>query len=242
MGILKCPGQDRRFWKPDDIFEVECPSCGQGIEFWKDDVRQKCSGCGNELLNPRLDLACAKWCQYAEKCLAGLTLEERIIAEVFSIFRAEPVRMEHTLSVLRFAKEILAAEGGDARVTIAAALLHDIGIMRAEEKYGSREGCHQEKEGSALAREILSRLGVEDEVTDEVSEIIAHHHTRLEMTTPNARIIWDADLLTNINEKPVKPKWDDAASLFLTQTGPRLLETLIKVNRKERQERKESEL
>ncbi len=235
MGILKCPGQDRRFWKPEDIFEVECPSCGSKIEFWKDDVRQKCNGCGSELLNPRLDLACAQWCQYAEKCLAGLTLEERIIAEVFSIFREAPARMEHTFSVLKFARQILAAEGGDAQVVTAAALLHDIGIKRAEEKCGGSEACYQEKEGPPIAREILTRLGVEDKVTDEACEIIAHHHTRPEMTSPNARIIWDANLLANINEKPVKPERDDAISLFLTETGKRLLETLIeKPNSKRR--------
>ncbi|KPJ62507.1 MAG: hypothetical protein AMS15_03720, partial [Planctomycetes bacterium DG_23] len=170
MGILKCPGQDRRFWKPGDIFETDCPSCGQKIEFWKDDVRQKCAGCGKEVLNPRLDLACAQWCQYAEKCLEGLSLEERITAEAFGVFRQSPARMEHTLAVLRYAREILAAEGGDAQVVVAAALLHDIGIMQAESKYQSSEGCYQEKEGSAIAREILTRLGVDEKVIDEVAE------------------------------------------------------------------------
>lgn len=35
---MKCPGQDRRYWKPGDIFDVECPQCGNGVEFFKDEV------------------------------------------------------------------------------------------------------------------------------------------------------------------------------------------------------------
>ena len=40
MGTVQCPGQDMRFWKPEDIFEAPCPHCGARMEFWKDDVRR----------------------------------------------------------------------------------------------------------------------------------------------------------------------------------------------------------
>jgi len=71
MAALKCPGQDTRYWKKGDIFDVRCPKCGQDVEFFKDDVRRRCQ-CGQVIVNPKLDLACAEWCQYAEKCVAGL--------------------------------------------------------------------------------------------------------------------------------------------------------------------------
>ena len=69
MGTMQCPGQDKRFWKPEDIFEAPCPHCGARMEFWKDDVRRQCKGCGEMAPNPRLDLGCASWCKYADKCL-----------------------------------------------------------------------------------------------------------------------------------------------------------------------------
>jgi ribosomal protein S27E len=71
MSDLKCPGQDTRFWKKGDVFDVPCPGCGREVEFFKDDVRRRCR-CGRTIVNPKLDLACAEWCQHAEKCLGEL--------------------------------------------------------------------------------------------------------------------------------------------------------------------------
>jgi len=66
---MRCPGQDVRYWKPDDVFEVPCPSCGASVEFFKDDAWRKCFKCGRTFSNPRLDLGCAEWCPHAEQCL-----------------------------------------------------------------------------------------------------------------------------------------------------------------------------
>jgi hypothetical protein len=68
MSDALCPGQDQRYWKPEDIFEVKCPGCGVAIEFWKDEPLRICSGCRKEVKNPRIDLGCAKWCQFAKEC------------------------------------------------------------------------------------------------------------------------------------------------------------------------------
>jgi ribosomal protein S27E len=67
--MVKCPGQDQRFWKPDDIFEVKCPGCGEVIEFFKDEPKLKCRKCERMVLNPKINLGCAEWCKYAEQCL-----------------------------------------------------------------------------------------------------------------------------------------------------------------------------
>ena len=39
---MKCPGQDMQFWKPGDIYEVDCPGCGRTVEFFKDDTARRC--------------------------------------------------------------------------------------------------------------------------------------------------------------------------------------------------------
>jgi endogenous inhibitor of DNA gyrase (YacG/DUF329 family) len=62
--MIRCPGQDQRFWKPGDIFEVKCPACGRAVEFFKDEPKLKCRNCGQEVANPKIDLGCAEWCQY----------------------------------------------------------------------------------------------------------------------------------------------------------------------------------
>jgi hypothetical protein len=72
MSESHCPGQDQRYWKPDDIFDVICPSCGNEIEFWKDESLRTCAKCKNSVCNPRIDLGCAKWCQHGKECLEKL--------------------------------------------------------------------------------------------------------------------------------------------------------------------------
>ncbi len=69
MTKMKCPGQDTRFWSPDDICEFPCKSCGAVVEFFKDDVTRHCPGCGRRIVNPRVQLGCAEWCEHAEECL-----------------------------------------------------------------------------------------------------------------------------------------------------------------------------
>jgi len=68
----KCPGQDQRFWKPQDIFDVICPHCGHEIEFWKDEPVRNCDECKRPVCNPKLDLGCAQWCEYGKECLGKL--------------------------------------------------------------------------------------------------------------------------------------------------------------------------
>jgi hypothetical protein len=66
---VMCPGQNTQFWKPDDIFQITCPACGSPVEFFKDDAKRRCPGCGCVFVNPKLNEGCAKWCKFADKCL-----------------------------------------------------------------------------------------------------------------------------------------------------------------------------
>ena len=69
MAVTMCPGQNTAFWKPGDIFDIICPACGDKVEFFKDDARRRCEGCGYVFSNPKLNEGCAQWCEFAEKCL-----------------------------------------------------------------------------------------------------------------------------------------------------------------------------
>ena len=67
--VERCPGQDARFLKPDEVHDEACPACGAAVEFFKDDRSRKCPGCGTRFRNPRLDIGCAAWCPYAAECV-----------------------------------------------------------------------------------------------------------------------------------------------------------------------------
>lgn len=75
---MKCPGQDTRYWKPGDIFEIKCPFCNKDIEFFKDDVKRKCDNCGSTIPNPKLDMGCLEWCKFAEQCAGPELLKKKI--------------------------------------------------------------------------------------------------------------------------------------------------------------------
>jgi len=117
---------------------VKCPGCGRKVEFFKDEPKIKCRGCGRMVANPKIDLGCAEWCQYSEQCLGVsvgkdvAVLRDKLIEEMKQVFGQDRRRIEHALSVLDYAEQIQAAEGGHPLVVKAAAILHDIGILEAE--------------------------------------------------------------------------------------------------------------
>jgi hypothetical protein len=161
MEQMKCPGQDTRFWKPGDIFVAQCPKCGAEIEFFKDDTRRRCAWCGHLFYNPKIELGCAEWCQYAEKCVPELMKEKKaaqmfreLLAEqVKAALQADPAAWEETEQGLAYALELLKAEGGDPKVVIAATLLHRL--------------------DPATARQILEELETEPEIAQAVMDLLA---------------------------------------------------------------------
>ena len=106
-------------------------------------------------------------------------------------------RIEHALQVSCYAEELLSYIDADPVTTLAAAYLHDIGIPEAERKHGSCSGQWQELEGPPIARDILAGLDAEQELMRQVTAIVANHHTRAGVDSPEFRIIWDADALVN---------------------------------------------
>jgi hypothetical protein len=205
--MVRCPGQDQRFWKPDDIFEIQCPQCGKSVEFFKDEPKLKCRDCGQIVVNPKIDLGCAQWCQYAEQCL-GVSLAQdasfmrsKLIGEMEKVFAGDQRRIDHALLVLDYAEQIQQAEGGDPLVVKAAAILHDVGIPQAERKYGSGAGQYQEMEGPPIARKILERYDVHPDTVDHICRIVGSHHSGGDIDTIEFKCIWDADHLVNVREE-----------------------------------------
>lgn len=240
---MKCPGTDMKFWKPGDIFDINCPKCGKRVEFFKDEVKRKCR-CGHVIVNPKIDFACAEWCPYAEQCVGPIPEEvkakqkqelresarERIAFEMKKYFGTDFKRVNHALKAARHAEQILKVEGGNPLVVLGAAFLHDIGIHEAEKKYGSASGSYQEKEGPPIAREILNRLEIEEEIVEEICDIIGHHHHPREEESLHFQILFEADWLVNIEEEGFSQDREKVERLigkvFRTATGRKIAEDL----------------
>lgn len=146
--------------------------------------------------------------------------------------KGDAKRIQHLIKVHSFAELIGRMEGLDSRtleILRTAAVLHDIGIHAAEEKYGNCSGKYQEIEGPAPAREILSRLTTDEELIDRVCFLIAHHHTYSGVNGSDWQILLEADFIVNAYEDALKA---DAIrhfrnNIFKTKSGLSLLNKIF---------------
>lgn len=217
---FRCPGQNTMFWKPGDIYEVKCPNCGRPVEFWKDDAKRTCT-CGHRFLNPRRDIGCLEWCRYAEKCMPEMfqgenlraLYRDRLLAAVKAAARPEEKTVEYTLRVLEAAEEILADEGGEPKVVIAAIIVQDL--------LGASAG-----DSGGRTRKILAEMNTETEVIDQVLGIIQNAPQERGSRSPDLDIVSDARNVVMLAEKKAlleKPALEQLLEKKLkTEAGKRL--------------------
>lgn len=132
--------------------------------------------------------------------------------------------IEHMLKVYGYAKAIGEMENlkPDLQRTLEiAAAVHDIGIPRAIEKYGSDAGPHQEELGPDEAAGLLEKLGCDAATIRRVCYLVGHHHTTGHVDGLDHRILLEADFLVNAAHKKLPPQAISAArdSFFRTKTG-----------------------
>jgi len=234
MMINKCPGS-KGFRQPRPEI-IKCPSCGEEVEIWTDEIRAICPKCKRVVMRQE-GPSCLDWCRYAKECVGektyarymknkAITLKQKLIEELEKYFGNDAKRIKHAKDVMHFAEELLKEESGDWHIVIPAAILHDIGIKEAERKYGSSAGHYQEKEGPPIAKKILLKIGFKKEDINEICQIIAHHHSPGKINTQNFKLLYDADSLCNLKDKvDIKDKTklkEIIERIFLTNTGKNL--------------------
>lgn len=235
---MQCPGQDSRYWEQSAVFEANCPKCGHTLEFFKDDSVRLCKNCGYRMMNPKMDFGCAEYCPYASQCLGSLPdgmksspeqiLKDRVAVNMKRYFGTDFKRIKHAARVAHYAEEINKYEQADPAVVLISAYLHDIGIKESERKFQSSAPKYQHQEGPPIARKILTELKANTDMIDEVCDIISHHHIPREEETANFKVVYDADLIVNLEEehkKSPKPREHLEKIInksFLTPTGSKI--------------------
>ncbi len=238
--MRRCPGQDRRFWKPEDIIDVDCASCGRELEFFKAEPLRRCPGCGDRVSNPSVSLGCARWCRYARECLgfdprtaaAGQKsgkeqpMVKKLLDKIGEEFGDNPERVSHAIKVLEKAERILQEEKAAPRVVLAAALLHGTGTGGGERKHRSGAPRCQEPEGPIVARRLLEDFDFSEEDTEHICRIIAGRPGGKEEETPEFRVVWDAHRLVDFCEEHTGAGGEEQQKLiekiFLTTAGKKL--------------------
>ena len=136
----------------------------------------------------------------------------------------DPKRIQHTTKVHAYARLIGESEGLDAETLFileSAAHVHDIGIRASEMK-----------EGPAVARDLLARLGYADRHIERICWLVAHHHTYHVCTDPDYQILVEADFLVNLYEDGESADAVRAVrrNIFRTASGTRLLDMMFGIS------------
>ena len=147
----------------------------------------------------------------------------------------DPKRIQHFIKVHRFAQMIGRMEHLDDHtqfLTECAALVHDIGIRPAEEKYGACNGKLQEQEGPAYARRMLEKAGLSQEDIERICYLVGHHHTYTHIDGVDYQILVEADFLVNLyedgsNQASIQSAYD---SIFRTKSGKLLCRAMFGIS------------
>jgi hypothetical protein len=229
---IRCPGQNTLFWKPDDIYDVTCPSCGKPVEFWKDDSKRTCK-CGHRFLNPKRDLGCLEYCKYAEQCMPDMfqgenlkaLYRDRLLVGAKIALKPEDTRLKRSQEIAEVAEEILDEESGQPKVVFAAAILGDL-VLNSQPQGVQGFSSRDEESPRAMVTKVLAELATEKEVIAQVCQIIEDRINGTSSEDVNHRIVSDALMVVELSEK--KTLLEEAAIERLiekkiqTETGKRL--------------------
>ena len=225
--MARCPGQDQRFWKPDDIFDVKCPACGTLVEFWKDEPQVKCPSCKQVTINPKLDLGCAKWCKYAEECLGQVASQEntilsnKLIECLRQIAGSDQNLIRYSLEVLRYAEKIQLKERGDPLVVKASAILSQVykrPLQTGVEKNHTNASGNQD----VHICDILTKHGIKNELVDHVCRIIEACQSNQSIDSLEFNIIWDSCRLARLHQSTTTKDETATTISWKTQTAQQL--------------------
>ena len=208
---MKCPGQDTRYWKPGAIFTVPCPACGRDVEFFKDEASRRCRHCGEKVINPKMDFACAAHCRFAEQCLGELPpelvaqrddlLKDRVAVEMKRYFGRDFQNIRHASRVARHADELVRVEQGDPAIVLTAAYLHEVRLKPGETDDQEKETAAPCRPDVAVVRQILGELNARRDLVEAVCDIIGRLGQPEVEETINFRVVHDAHLMARLEEE-----------------------------------------
>ena len=155
-----------------------------------------------------------------------------VIYKVIEYFGDDVRRINHFLKVYGYAKMIGECENLDdsmQEILEVTAVLHDVGIKVAEQKYNSSAGHYQQLEGPPVAKKILDELGYPDDFVERVMYLIAHHHTYTNIDGMDYQILVEADFLVNLFENASTRKVIRSVDtkIFRTAAGRRILHAMF---------------
>jgi len=54
----ECGNSNTQKWGPNSIYNIDCPKCGNAVEFFKDEKKRTCVKCDTKIINPHINADC----------------------------------------------------------------------------------------------------------------------------------------------------------------------------------------
>ena len=162
------------------------------------------------------------------------SIMKKLMNEMILYYSGDAKRIQHFIKVHSLAKFIGEMEGLESKeqfILESAAVVHDIGIKKAEAEFGSSNGKQQEELGPDIAREMLNQLRYNKEDIERICYLVGHHHTYTNIDGIDYQILVEADFLVNmyedeLSEASIKSVYQN---IFRTETGKRLCKVMYKL-------------
>ena len=152
---------------------------------------------------------------------------DELMIRTTEFFRGDGKRIQHFMKVYAYSALIGRLEGLDEEtqnILEAAAVVHDVGIKPAEEKYGYQNGKLQEELGPREAETLLTGAGYCTSRVERVAYLVGHHHTYSSIDGMDYQILVEADFLVNLQEEDSSKNAILSAyeKIFRTENGKKL--------------------
>ena len=159
---------------------------------------------------------------------------KELMNAMIDYYSGDAMRTQHFIKVHSLAKLIGEMENISEKelfILESAALVHDIGIKKAEAKYGSSDGKLQEELGPDIAKEMLMKLDYSNDDIERICYLVGHHHTYSNIQGMDYQILVEADFLVNMYEDKMSEISKKAAyeKIFKTKSGKKLCKVMYQL-------------
>jgi len=181
-----CPGAKYLRQPKPELFD--CPSCGEEVEIWSDEIRGVCSRCGRTVFREGT-MSCLGWCKFAQECVGEATykrymenraigVRRRLLETMGRQWEQNTDRLHQAEAVLSWSEEILKEEKADWHIVIPASILQNVDGGTSSAAFKAAEEVLVR---SGLVREDLERIRriVEGRPSENCAEFDVVHDARL---------------------------------------------------------------
>ena len=187
-----CPGS--KFIRQPKPEQFTCPSCGEEVEIWSDEISAKCSSCATTVVRDGT-MSCIEWCAMARDCvgedayndfreLKATSVKDHLMELASAAVNDLGINLRFVERSLFYAENIARSEEAVLHVVLSGTVL------------GRIYGQHPER-----ARSELLKMGFQLEDVEEVCSMVASPPGHAGEISVNESVVHDALLLAGMEER-----------------------------------------